>query len=225
MKNNRIYELDLIRGILVLGMMLYHLGYDLNTYYGFQIPLYHGIIEVLFSIGSCLFILLPGINTYLTRSNVKRGLKVLAAGLLVTVVTYWYHKEDFVLFGILQCIGVCILLSDLLKKIKHKLAAAAVCLIAGYLFSRIHLDTLWLLPLGITPLSYQSIDYYPLFPSLGFYLIGVWIGEKYYSQNKKGYLPYPTGFTPVSFVGKHAFLFYLIHQPILLLILLLIFLQ
>ena len=73
----------------------------------------------------------------------------------------------------------------------------------------------WLFPLGWTYPGFYSADYFPLFPWLFVFLVGSWAG--YYVADKK--LParfYDRKGVPFfSWLGKKALIIYIIHQPIL----------
>jgi len=76
----------------------------------------------------------------------------------------------------------------------------------------------WLFPLGFTTGSFYSSDYYPLFPYLGIVLLGVFIGKVFYKKKKSLFPFYISGKDPFSFIGRHSLLLYVVHQPILLII-------
>ena len=71
----RIWELDALRGISILGMVGIHLLYDLNI--SFSLPL-----QLLQDWGGCIFLLLSGICATLGSRPVKRGLLVLGCGMI-----------------------------------------------------------------------------------------------------------------------------------------------
>lgn len=82
----------------------------------------------------------------------------------------------------------------------------------------------WLLPLGILPRDSISMgDYLPILPWLGFYLVGLAIGRIAYPE-KKTLFPSASErifriTAPISFLGRHSLIIYLLHQPVFLAIL------
>lgn len=79
----------------------------------------------------------------------------------------------------------------------------------------------WLLPLGILPRDPISMgDYLPILPWLGFYLVGLAIGRVAYPEIKT---LFPSASekiqrmtAPISFLGRHSLIIYLVHQPVFL---------
>lgn len=223
----RIWEVDFLRGLSILLVVLYHAAYDLvelagvRTLFGWEIPLSSPLLEAARNFFAGLFIVLCGVSGTLTRSNIRRALKLLAVALAVTAATAVFQPSLAVHFGILHCLGVCVLLYGLLleKATSPALIAAAAGVlgvsIALHLFIRqtpIRFD--WLLPLGVHSASYGAFDYFPLFPWLGVFLFGAAAGKSVYKA-RKSLIP---GHLPVSFIniaGRHSLWIYILHQPLL----------
>ena len=85
-KKERIWELDALRGLCLLGMIAVHLCFDLQVFGGlyFPIPAWFRLMQ---EYGHILFILISGICATLATRTVRRGLIVFGAGLLVSYVT------------------------------------------------------------------------------------------------------------------------------------------
>lgn len=218
----RIWELDAVRGLCLLLMIYCHIVYDLTelfavvklkdpTFYNWAMD-YTGIF----------FLTLSGISVTLGNHPVKRGLTVIGGGMLCSIATYFLYRVDFapksilIYFGILHCLGVCMLLWPLLRKLPFwvlGILGAGILLIN---LPPVKTDSLWLLPFGIRPARWASSDYFPLVPYLGYFLIGSAAGKLLY-KNKKSLLP-ACSFFPIPqlcFMGRHSLLIYLLHQPIL----------
>ena len=84
----------------------------------------------------------------------------------------------------------------------------------------------WLLWLGVQQVGRYMVDFYPLLPWFGIALLGVFVGLTLYPGGTPRFaLPDLTQRTPIrglTFLGKHSLLIYLIHQPILFAILILV---
>ena len=80
------------------------------------------------------------------------------------------------------------------------------------------MDHLWLMPLGYTAPGFQTSDYFPLLPNLGYFLVGAVLGRTVY-RKKQTLLPTINPKNPLilalSFCGRHSLWIYLLHQPIL----------
>lgn len=223
----RIWELDAVRGICMIGMVLIHFVYDLVSVFGIVTWQYPGWFVLVLDWGSVLFVILSGICATIGRHCRRRGFVVLLAGMGITVVTICLHRLGLagagirIYFGILHCLGVCMLLWSVLRRLPNGLlvAVSVVLCVLGYWLERVVLvDHLWLLPLGLTNGYFVSADYFPLLPYLGYFLAGAVIGRTVY-RRKETRLPVVNSRNPIlrglCCVGRHSLGIYLLHQPIL----------
>jgi len=231
---SRIWEIDFLRGVSILLVIGYHLLYDLGDYVG--LPRFLGWSTNLSTTAwtvaqhffAGLFVLLSGVSSTLTRSNTRRGLRLLAVALALTLATYliavWLHlfdPADTILFGILHCLAVSMLLYGAAFK---KVSAAANALLgAGVVGLAALLPILkkalvirsdWLIPFGLPSPTFSSLDYFPLIPWFGVFLIGAALGRSVYAK-KEGLLPWRMPANFVNFAGRHSLLIYILHQPVI----------
>ena len=222
----RIWELDALRGLFVLCVVFIHLMYDLTDLYkliDFEYPAIYLFIQ---NWGGVLFLLISGICVTLGSHCIRRGILVFLCGMAITAVTggmYWLGMADrgiIIYFGILHCLGVCMLLWPLFQKLPiWALAAVGITLtVAGLLLPNISVSHNYLMPLGLASPQFVSADYFPLLPHLGFFLLGALMGKTLY-RKKQSLLPKVNpDFLPFRFLrlcGKHSLWIYLFHQPIL----------
>lgn len=226
-QNKRIWELDAFRGLCVLGMVVVHFLYDLmNT---FSIPeLEHSETFAFVRLwGGLLFLLLSGICVTLGRHPIHRGLIVLTGGFICSAVTWGMvllglaSDTLIIYFGILHCLGVCMLLWPLFRRLPNWLTfglALLICAIGLYWREDTPLVNWLTMPFGAPPPGFASSDYVPLFPNLGFFLLGSLLGKGLY-KNKVSLLPRVNqDFFLIRFLllcGKYSLPIYLLHQPIL----------
>lgn len=223
----RIWELDVLRGICILGMVVVHLLYDLSYLYGLIQIGDNGLFLFLTEWGGVLFLLISGICVTLGSHPVRRGLIVFGAGMLVSLVTLGMvllelqDSSILILFGVLHCLGLCMLLWPLFRRLPSwALALTAAALIAAglYIESHVYVTSPWLFPLGLTRRDFASADYFPLLPNLGFFLAGAVLGKTVY-RKKQSLLPnvdpriFPLNF--FSACGKYSLFIYLLHQPLI----------
>ena len=222
----RIWELDALRGLFILGMVVIHFLYDLSSLFEMirldNAWLYHFVKDW----GGLLFFLLSGICVTLGSHPVRRGLMVIAGGMLCTAVTFGMYylkltdKSIIIYFGVLHSLGCCMLLWPLAQKVPNwLLAALGIGIIAaGYSLQSLTFDFPWLLPLGFVPQGFASSDYFPLLPNLGYFLLGAILGRTLY-KNRQSLLPKVNPdfflFRFLRFCGKHSLIIYLAHQPVL----------
>lgn len=227
----RIWELDALRGLCIIGMILVHFVYDLVELVRIVHWQYPAAFQLIKDWGGVVFLLISGICVTLGSRSVRRGLIVFGCGMLCTAVTAGMYalnlsgKSIVIYFGVLHCLGVCMLLWPLLKKLPTwALAAAAVAAVAAglYLKEASLVSFPWLVPLGFTFPGFSSSDYFPLLPNLGFFLLGAVLGRTIY-KNKTSLLPRVNAGNPVlrflGACGRYSLHIYLLHQPVLYLIL------
>ena len=222
----RIWELDVFRGICILGMVLVHFIYDLVELYGIIDWIYPAVFSFVKDWGGVLFLLLSGVCATLGSRSVRRGLIVFACGLVCTAVTAGMYLLGFagkyiiIWFGVLHCLGLCMILWAPLNKLPPWALAVlgAVIIAAGFWTNGIRVECTWLFPLGLTYRGFSSSDYFPLLPNLGFFLLGSVIGRTLY-RKKETLLPQINAESPVlkflGFCGRQSLFIYLLHQPVL----------
>lgn len=224
---NRIWELDAFRGICILGMVFVHFMFDLVELYGILDWDYPGWFRLMINWGGVLFVILSGICATLGRRSVRRGLIVIACGLIVSAVTYgmyrfgFAHKSIIIYFGVLHCLGVCMVLWYFFRKLPSwLLLVLGVAMIAFglYLSRHVLVDHLYLVIFGFTDGNFATSDYFPLLPNFGYFLVGAVAGRRFYKA-KQTLLPRVNSHNIVlralCFCGRHSLEIYLLHQPIL----------
>ena len=216
MERQRVWEIDALRGFLILAVLINHLNatvhaFCINGYYDIDSALWaaisdplhvwytydaNGVLQstkwVLVLRDLCTrpavdtFFVISGICCMFSRDNMMRGVKILGAGMLVTLFTFLVEgKNDMIRFGVLHCYGCCQIIYDTLLKKRNNwilLAVAAVALALGYYlrYVDISLATPLLYPFGVLESGVSSRDYWPIFPMLGWFLLGVIFGRIFY---------------------------------------------
>lgn len=220
LNKHRLLEVDACRGLAIVLMVAFHLVADLKDFYSAPVEYMSGPWYYTGRATAGLFIFLAGISCTLHTRHLRHGLRVAAAGVLVTAATYIYSPDTFVRFGILQFLACAIWSYPLLRRlpVPWLLLLAAVPLYLGTVTVRMSSDNLLLLPFGITASEFVTMDYYPLFPWYGVFMAGAVFGKRYYADRKP--LFPRLRFSPwLVWLGQHSLAVYLAHQPVLLLIL------
>jgi len=235
----RYQEIDLVRGIALVMMVLFHTLFDLNFFRVFPVDVYTGFWRFFAYATAALFLCIVGISLTISRARaaryldagalvkkfVFRGAGIFCLGVLVTVVTWWYLHEGFVVFGILSVIGISVMCSPLFFRFGKKNALLGLFIIViGWVFATMT-GPIWLLPVGIHPAAFWSVDYEPIFPWFGVVLIGIALGDVLYPGGVRSFalpkLP-ANAIAPLVFLGRHSLLIYLVHQPLILAVLYLV---
>ena len=142
-KRNRIWEIDFLRGVCVILMILDHLAILLGSYFGNQ---WYGfgfaqrgvgdsfttfcynwingsassVRDVIHPIVLFIFFSISGISCTFSRNNAKRGFQLLAVALIYTLGSYIAQNQMgisgvFVAFGVLDFLAVSMLLYALIS--------------------------------------------------------------------------------------------------------------
>ena len=223
----RIWELDALRGLCILGMVVVHFVYDLVDLYRLVQWQYPPLFTFVQQWGGVLFLLISGICVTLGSRCIRRGLLVFGCGIVVSAVTWGMYRFGFsgksiiIYFGVLHCLGLCMLLWPVFRKLPHwALAMIGLALVGTgfYLQTLEPVSTQWLMPFGLPWKGFASSDYFPLLPYLGFFLLGSALGKSVY-RNKESLLPNVNTRNPIVrfllLCGKHSLWIYLLHQPLL----------
>ncbi|MFZ5944080.1 MAG: heparan-alpha-glucosaminide N-acetyltransferase [Bacillota bacterium] len=216
-KNNRIWEIDFLRGTAIILMALFHLFYDLKEFYGYNFEYQTGIIYYMGKLSALMFIMLTGISCSFSKNNLKRGIRALFYALIITIVTYIYDPNTYVNFGILHFLATCIILYKFFRPLNNLslFSLGTLIILTGYIINQFSVSSNIIVPFGLTSNNYTSLDYYPLFPYLGVFLYGIAMKRFLYPANKSLLNP-SLNFKTISYLGKHSLFIYLVHQPIIL---------
>jgi uncharacterized membrane protein len=229
-------EIDLLRGIAIVMMIIFHTVFDLAFFRIVPFGVSDGFWRYFAYATASLFLLVAGISLAISHARavshlhgraltvkfLKRGAGIFCCGLLVTVATWWYLQEGFVIFGILHLIGVAIMISPLFFRFRTWNAVIGIVFILmGWILATIP-GPVGLMIFGIHPLTFWSVDYTPIFPWMGLVLIGMAAGEFAYPAGERRW-PLPAvparALSPLMFLGRHSLVIYLVHQPLILLVL------
>ena len=233
----RLHLLDAIRGFLLLHMIAFHGMWNLVYLFGVSAPWYKGIAGYLWQQFICwTFLLLSGFCWAMSRSHVKRGLLIFGSGALVSLVTGIAMPESRILFGILTCIGSCVLLmiplERILKRITAGIGAAGSFLLFALLRncsegslgfeklvlcdlpSRLYRNNLTAY-LGFPHKGFYSTDYFPLLPWLFLFITGWFLYRITTGRNWNEKLFARGNFPLLNVLGRNSLLVYLLHQPVL----------
>ncbi|WP_245534911.1 heparan-alpha-glucosaminide N-acetyltransferase [Sphaerobacter thermophilus] len=235
----RYWEVDALRGVAILMMVLYHCLYDLAEFGGHDIRVRSGFWDGFADATAFLFIFLAGVSLSISYARMRgcqpspvssgfpkfarRGARIFAYGLLVSVATWVVDPEHYVRFGVLHLIGASIILAyPLLGRAVPAAVLGLVLVAAGVALEvvRYPLGYPWLLWVGFRPDHLPVFDYRPLLPWFGVVLLGVALGQWLYPQARRVVeLPDLSRFAPITFLGllgRRSLAIYLVHQPLLL---------
>ncbi|WP_350333984.1 heparan-alpha-glucosaminide N-acetyltransferase [Coralliovum pocilloporae] len=227
--NYRIDEIDALKGMAILGVVLFHLVWDLE-FVGFVAGLaFHPIWLGFGRILAGTFMLVVGINLVLAHPNhlnliayIKRISILLIAAFAISLLTLITFPTSFIYFGILHSITVSSLvgLAFLRLSMHITLIAGVIVFLLPFYYSTSAFDSRWFAWIGFSESPPASNDFFPVFPWLGLTLIGMAITKFCLVQeNISQWCILPKNNACVQsivWLGKRSLLIYLIHQPVLL---------
>lgn len=241
-RGTRLWEVDAARGAAIIMMVVYHLLYDLDTFGGYGIESTSGFWGGFADVTAFMFVFLVGVSLSISSSKarasrspgrdsfrkyLKRGARILAYGMLITIAFWASGIGGAVIFGILHLIGISIVLAYPFRRLgilNVGLGAVIVALglyVGAQGFVVEGLPGVLLAPLGIIPADLVMPDYRPLLPWFGVVLFGLFAGDVIYGGERPKRKPakeasrWSTGAGPLGFLGRHSLFIYLVHQPVL----------
>ena len=232
-EDRRFHLIDALRGLALVNMLGMHFLYDVNVVFGKEPGWYLRPGVRLWQQYICWsFILIAGFSYDWGRAkNLRRGLTLNLLGLAITAATLIAVPSEAIWFGILNFLGCAILLTMALEKTLDRLpplAGLALCAALFWFFRDVNAGFLgfglrvpaavyriWpLTPLGFPHPDFRSSDYFPLLPWLflffaGFYLFRLLAPLPAWQRLARVKIPL------LSAAGRHTMWVYLLHQPVL----------
>ncbi len=234
-KTARFWEVDFLRGIAIVAMVIYHTFFIMNYYRVFMTNLHTPFFWYFPRMIANTFIFLVGVSLTLSYSRdiltqthkkglykkyMKRGAMIFACGLFVTFATFIAVRENYVRFGILHLIGVSIILAYPFVRFKYiNLLIAALIIPLGMYFKTIFIKSSLLLWIGIMPYNFRTVDFFPIFPWSAAVFIGLFVGNILYNDYDRNFkfFAWSENFLSKSmcYLGKKSLVIYIAHQPII----------
>lgn len=235
-KNNRFAEIDLWRGIAVIGMIVFHVFYILDYFEVIENNMRSGWWLLLARFVQISFLLLVGISMAISmQRNLKAGYSkqhyyfkqwkramfVLLCAMIVSLATWVFDSERFVRFGILHLIAVGIFIFSLIaNKKKLALGLGAGALLFGLMIDKIHtVDSVVLGTFGFQTTKFLSFDYFPIFPWISAIAIGIALGNFIYKNAEQRWNLITAGkffiVRDILFLGRHSLAIYMTHLPVI----------
>lgn len=213
----RSFPIDFFRFLAIILMVIFHTGYDLAMFgyfiiepyefFGFYLP---RIIVTLFLLSSGLSLNRNPSTDSLKNSAMKlmpRFIKLFVFAIIISIVTRFMFPNNWIYFGTLHCLAALSLIAIFLRGRPKTAFVLGISIQLNYFTDFISF---------IDPLeayvSIKSVDFIPLYPWAGVFLIGMGIAPliKHLEVSMPSFIA-----RPISIISQKSLPIYLIHQPIL----------
>ena len=238
LKSKKRYDLiDSIRGFAVINMVAFHALYDIFIIYGDGSAFTNSFFAVWER-----FIIISGVSFNFSKHTVRNGIIVSLCGFVVTAVTAIAIPSQVVWFGILNLLGISMLICSALKDLFNAIPTVVGAILSftlyavtygvptGYIgFLGIPIIELpsflyeykYLSFLGFRSYDFVSSDYFPIIPWLFMFVFGIFLWRiiKKIKWEKYFYFKIPI----LNVIGRYSLIIYLLHQPVIMLIMTIIY--
>lgn len=222
MKTERVWEIDFIRTIAIIMMVIFHFVYDLVLIADYSINYKSGFWFWQGQLAALLFIFVSGISSGFTSRAIRIvGLQLFSLGMLISMASFLYFADNYVRFGILHLLGTAMFVYPWLQKLSvQTLSWLAGLLFAGGMLAKYQtVNTFLLIPIGFMYPGFRSVDYYPLMPYLAVFILGV-IAWKIWYYRGMSLFSFAIKHPIINFLSSHSLAIYVLHQPILIVMIL-----
>ena len=206
--------IDVMRGVAVLLMIIFHIAFDLNTFGFVSIDFFENVFWFFFPrFIVALFLVCVGVSLALVHKDGirwvlvrKRFYKIGGWALVISAVTYVLFPKHFVYFGILHCIAVSSVVGVFFVRLPRlSLLIGLVMVTSNVIFQPT------LLPLSKW-MNVSPMDYIPFYPYFGIVLTGIFLESINFHRIPIKRSPLTR---PLEIMGQHSLMIYLIHRPVI----------
>ncbi len=225
--NQRFDRLDALRGVAVVWMALFHLGFDLN-HFGLLQPLQNFHRDPVWTVQRTgivsLFLFCAGLGQAVALHSGqgwprfwRRWAQVAACAVLVSAGSALMFPRSWISFGVLHGVAVMLIVCRVSAPLRGWLwPLGALALALPQLLQHPFFDTLATNWVGLVTQKPITEDYVPVLPWLGVMLWGLAAGQ-WLLARRRGLLAGPVArpWRPLATLGCWSLSFYMLHQPVL----------
>lgn len=221
----RIPFVDLMRGLALLAMAIYHFFWDLEFFGLADLGVTEHAVWILFARAiAASFLALVGVGLVLAHRNgvkpkpfLRRLAMIVAAAAAITALSAFADPDGIIWFGILHCIAVSSVLGLAFLRVPviAVIAAGMACVAVPPLLASPMFNGLGWVWLGLAQDVIPSNDYNPLLPWFGYVLLGIAAARLVPPDRWPRWQPSSAATRALCLAGRHSLVVYLLHQPLL----------
>ena len=226
--SQRMYEIDLLRAFAVLCMIIFHIAFDLESLHIYDFVLGEYPWNFMARFAQITFIFLAGMTYMLSYEKhllsekgrviwgqFKHAFLFFGFAMIISLITWILFRDQAVKFGILHFFAVATILTIPLSRLKIWNGVLGILVLVSSLWIPKFDASWWFYPFGVNLQAPTDLDYFPLFPWYGLFLLGVgfasvlirfWTRHIYTPIFRNAFL---------EKIGRKSLVIYLLHQPII----------
>ena len=232
MNTQRFDGIDALRGVALVWMTAFHLGFDLNHFGYWRQDFYHDPFwtwQRACILGLFLFCAGLGQAVALEQGQPwarfwRRWAQVAGCAVLVSAGSFLMYPRSFIFFGVLHGFALMLVIVRLTGAwgpwlwlagaLAIGAAPGAAALLAHGPWEGLF-NSGWLSWLGFVTVKPVTEDYVPLLPWLGVMWWGMAAGQWWLRGERPRARPLPGALQPLAVLGRWSLSFYMLHQPLM----------
>jgi uncharacterized membrane protein len=223
-------EIDFIKGLAVILMVIYHYFYMAYLMGKPVIDINLPWVHAMAIIAHTTFIFMMGVNLHLSykrdsenfyRKQIWRALKLLGLGLVMTIITYKLFPNAFIRYGIFHFLASAIIVSmGFIHSESLTSLGASVFAILSFIIGNNPEKFYYLCTstknicfnLGLYN-YFDAIDHFSFIPFFVYVLLGIKTGQQFYKTGNETL--FKINKNPISWIGKNSLNIYIVHWAVL----------
>lgn len=223
-------EIDIIKGIAVICMIIFHFFYFPNQYGFKEIEYNTTTLNFISKFAQVIFITCVGINLVFAkkknndpRVHIQRVMKIAFYAVLMSLFTYHVFKDKYVKFGILHFVAFSSLILFMFVDDINKMKLITLGVFIIYLLNHFKPELFKIIPQpfafigGFYNDRYNAVDHFPIMPWILLICLGTFIGNHLINNNinTPSFITNNALSNTLKNIGKRSLEIYAVHWAIL----------